>query len=216
MIRADLHIHTCFSPDSQNRLEDIIKKCLEIGINCLAITDHNTIEGALRMKEIAPFPIIVGEEILTTKGEIIGFFLKEKIPKFLTPEETITRIKLQGGLVCIPHPFDGVRAASALETSVLKRLAPHIDIIEVFNSRVILERDIKRAFKFAEEGGFLKSAGSDAHNLFEIGNAYVEMDEFDDVESFKEALRRGEIKGRRMKFLERMRAFYEGIKRRCE
>jgi len=215
-LKADLHIHTTFSGDSQNKPEDIIKRCLELGIDAVAITDHNEIEGALRTKEIAPIKVIVGEEILTTQGEIIGLFLKEKIPRFLSPEETITRIKLQGGLVYIPHPFDGIRAASSLETKVLLMLKPHIDAIEVLNARIILERDIKKARKFAEENGFPMGAGSDAHNIFEVGNAYVEMGGFETPSEFLEALRRGEIRGRRMGFLERARAFYESIKMRCE
>ena len=95
MLKADLHIHTCYSPDSNNSLDDIIKQCLKIGINCLAVCDHGTTEGALKLQEIAPFKIIVAEEILTPHGEIMGMFLKETIPSGITPQEAIKRIREQ-------------------------------------------------------------------------------------------------------------------------
>ncbi len=196
MIRADLHIHTAYSDDSNTPLERIIARCLEVEINCIAITDHDTISGALEMKKIAPFEVIVGDEIQTSTGEIIGYFLEEEIPKGLPAEETAHLIKEQGGLVCIPHPFDHLRL-STLRRQSLETLLPYIDIIEVFNSRVLLHRHNITAERFAQTHGFPASAGSDAHTPGEIGSAYVEMPDFNDKDQFLTALAQGRVTGRR-------------------
>jgi len=195
LIRADLHIHTSYSPDSNVSLERLIARCRKVGINCVAITDHNTIAGALEMKRLAPFEVIVGEEIQTLTGEVIGYFLSEEIPRGLPAEETAHRIKEQGGAVCIPHPFDRLRL-STIRRQSLEALVPYTDIIEVFNSRLILRRQCTMAQRFAEVHGLLSSAGSDAHTVFEVGNAYVEMPEFDDKDQFLLALAQGRIDGR--------------------
>ncbi len=103
LLKADLHVHTRYSEDSISSPEKIVQHCLKVGINCLAITDHNEISGAFEVKRIAPFKVILGEEVLTSQGEIIGYFLSEKIQPRLSPEETVARIKAQGGLACIPN-----------------------------------------------------------------------------------------------------------------
>ncbi|HUV53340.1 MAG TPA: PHP domain-containing protein, partial [Dehalococcoidia bacterium] len=137
MLKADLHVHTRYSPDSISSPEKIVQRCIDSGINCLAITDHNSIAGALETKRIAPFKVIVGEEILTNSGEIIGYFLTEEIPPHLSPEDTVKRIKDQGGLVCIPHPCDSLRPQSKLQRRALERIMPQVDLIEVYNSRTM-------------------------------------------------------------------------------
>jgi len=177
-------------------LEKIINRCLEVGINCVAIADHHTAEGALKMQDSAPFPVIVAEEILTPYGEIMGMFLKETIPSGLSVEQTISRIKAQGGLVCIPHPYDRLRH-SALDNKMLEEVAEQIDVIEVFNARSVLPGASNKARVFAEKYGIPKSAGSDAHTPQEIGNAYVEMPEFNGRDDFLKALAEGKIFGRR-------------------
>lgn len=197
MLKADLHVHTSYSPDSVSSPEKIIHRCLEIGINCLAITDHDSIAGALEVKRIAPFTVIIGEEVMTTRGEIIGFFLTEQIPPRLSPEETVARIKAQGGLVCIPHPCDRFRTQSRLRRHALERIMPDIDLIEVFNSRTLLLRDSACALKLAQSHRLPVTAGSDAHTLQEIGNAYVELPEFNDTDQFRLALGQGQILGHR-------------------
>ena len=101
-------------------LEKIIERCQKVGINCIALCDHGTAEGALKMREIAPFTVIVAEEILTPYGEIMGMFLEETIPSGLSVPETIARIRAQGGLVCIPHPFDTFRH-SALRSQASRK-----------------------------------------------------------------------------------------------
>jgi len=194
LIKADLHIHTAYSMDCTMSLEQIIARCLKVGINCLSVADHNTIAGALKMKEMAPFSIIVGEEILTLDGEIIGFFLKQEIPSKLSVKETIARIKAQNGLVCIPHPYDRLRL-SVFRDQIFEDIMSDVDIIEVFNARSLSPGSSTRAAKLAQKYGKLASAGSDAHTLPEIGNAYVEMPRFNDKDEFLASLAKGKIFG---------------------
>jgi len=174
--------------------EQIVARCLEVGINCLGVADHNTIAGALKMKDMAPFSIIVGEEILTLDGEIIGFFLKQEIPSKLSVKETIAQIKAQNGLVCIPHPYDRLRL-SVFRDQIFEDIMPDVDIIEVFNARSLSPGSSTRAAKLAQKYGKLASAGSDAHTLPEIGNAYVEMPKFNDKDEFLASLAKGKISG---------------------
>ncbi len=194
MLKADLHIHTEYSADCNTPLEKIIQRCLETGINCIAVCDHGTAEGAIKLKSLAPFTVIVAEEILTPYGEIMGMFLQEGIPSGLPVEQTIAHIRAQGGLVCIPHPFDTFRQ-SALDSRIIEAIVDQIDILEVLNSRSPLLRSSTKANLFAEKYGMAKSAGSDAHTASEIGNAYVEMPEFNGKDDFLQALQKGKISG---------------------
>jgi predicted metal-dependent phosphoesterase TrpH len=180
--------------DCTMSLEQIIARCLEVGINCLAVADHNTIAGALKLKEIAPFPIIIGEEILTLGGEVIGLFLSQEIPSKLSIEETVAQIKAQDGLVCIPHPYDRLRL-SVFRDQVFEDIMPEVDIIEAFNARSLSPGSSTRAWQLAQKYGKLVSAGSDAHTPSEIGNACVEMPEFNDKDEFLASLAKGKISG---------------------
>jgi hypothetical protein len=182
--------------DCNTPLEKIVSRCLELGINCIAIADHGTIEGAVKMQRLAPFRVIIAEEMLTPYGEIMGMFLKESIPSGLSIKETISRIRAQGGLVCIPHAFDIFRP-SALGSKIVEELVDQIDIMEAFNARSPLLRSSAKALAFARKYGIPKSAGSDAHTLQEIGNAYVEMAEFTSRDDFLKALEKGKIYGHR-------------------
>jgi predicted metal-dependent phosphoesterase TrpH len=193
LIRADLHIHTAYSMDCAMSLEQIIARCLEVGINCLAVADHNAIEGALKMKEMAPFTVIASEEILTLDGEVIGMFLSHEIPSKLPIREAVAQIKAQGGLVCIPHPCDRLRLA--VRDQVLEDIMPEVDIIEVFNARSLAPGSSTRAWRMAQKYGKLASAGSDAHTLSEIGNVCVEMPEFNGKDEFLASLAEGKISG---------------------
>jgi predicted metal-dependent phosphoesterase TrpH len=195
MLKADLHVHSEYSPDSESALADIIDHCKAAGINCVAITDHNETAGAIELKKIAPFTVIVGEEILTSSGEIIGLFLTERIPPKLSAQETIKRIKDQGGLVLIPHPFDRYFRPSAINRDVLEKIVLDIDIIEVFNSHTVIRSDSGKALKFTQKHGLLASAGSDAHLVSEIGHAYMEIPEFSSAQQFKKSLARGALRG---------------------
>ena len=196
MIKADLHVHTCYSIDCRTSLKRIVDRCLEIGIGCIAVADHNTITGALKLKEIAPFKVIVAEEVLTPVGELMGLFLAEEIPKGLSPQETIARIKDQGGLVGVPHPFGRSPVQNSTQL-ISQEILPQVDIIEVFNSRTPFSNSSAKAWKLVQEHGKVASAGSDAHIVSEIGRAYVEMPEFNGPEDFLECLSQGRIFGHR-------------------
>jgi len=196
MLKADLHIHTMFSMDCDTPLEKIVRRCQQLGINCIAIADHGIVDGALMMQKLAPFRVIVAEEILTTQGEIMGMFLKETIPGGLTPPEAIKRIRAQGGLVNIPHPFETIRS-SALKEWAIGEIAGDIDLMEVLNSRSPFAANSDKARAFAAKHGIPGSAGSDAHTVYEIGNAYVEMPEFNNKDEFLKSLARGKIYGHR-------------------
>ncbi len=196
MLKADLHMHTKYSFDCTTSPETIIKRCQRVSVNCIAVADHGTTEGAIRVKEIAPFMVIVAEEILTPLGEIMGMFLTETIPSNISVDEAIRRIKAQNGLVCLPHPFDRMRGINDRGFGEIMRLLPQIDVIEVFNSRAMhLGNSNAKALAFATEHGLLKSAGSDAHTAGEIGHAYVEMPEFGDVNGFRQSMAQGHIFG---------------------
>jgi len=193
-IRIDLHIHTCYSGDCLSSLEDIIAATGNAGLDALAITDHNAIDGALALQAMAPFPVIVGEEVGTCEGEVIGLFLQEFIPKGLTVAETMRHIREQGGLVYVPHPFDRYRP-SALGEARLLSILDQVDAIEVLNARAIEPADNETARVFAQQHGIPCGAGSDGHTLFEIGQAYVEMEPFTDRDSFLHSLACGQVHG---------------------
>jgi predicted metal-dependent phosphoesterase TrpH len=212
LIKADLHIHTCYSRDCLTPLEQIVERCLELGINCIAVADHNTIDGALKLKEIAPFKVIVAEEILTPVGEIMGLFLSEEVSRGLSPQETISRIRSQGGLVAIPHPFGRSlfwNANPLTSTEVLSQ----VDIIETFNSRTPFSNSTARAWKLAKEQGKAASAGSDAHTSGEIGRAYVEMPEFDGPDDFLNSLAQGKIFGQKSSYFAHLASTWAKIRK---
>ncbi len=198
--------------DCETELNDIIKRCQEKGINCIAVSDHDATEGALKMKALAPFPVVVAEEILTPNGEIMGMFLKEHIPSGISIEEAIAQIKAQGGLVCLPHPFDPFRGLR-VDTPKLEALVAQIDIIEEFNARLPLLRYANKARSFAQKHGKPVTAGSDAHHPSEIGYTYVEMPEFNGRDDFTQALRQGKIHRRRSNFLVHFSSTWTKLKR---
>jgi len=195
-VRADLHCHTVYSKDSLTPLEAVIRACRRKGIHRIAITGHNTVEGALRLRDLAPEMIVVGEEIKTTHGEILAFFIEKLIPPGHSPEETIARVREQGGVVGVSHPLDPTRG-EAMGQENLRRIAHLVDCIEVFNARTTLSVHNHRAAEFARALGLPGTAGSDAHTAFEIGRAYVEMPAFDTPASFLKALEQGRVIGRR-------------------
>ena len=196
MIKADLHIHTRYSMDCHTPLDKIIQRCQALGIHCIAIADHGTAEGALEMQKIAPFKVIVAQEILTTHGEIMGMFLKETIPSGISPQEAVKRIHEQGGLVNIPHPFETIRG-SALKDGMMDEIASEIDLIEVLNARSPFGRVRRKSEAFAAKHGIPGGAGSDAHRVSEIGNVFIEMPDFNSKEEFLNALVQGKIGGKR-------------------
>ena len=187
-MRGDFHMHTQFSHDCLTAPEALVRRCEEAGLTCIAVTDHNSIEGALAARALAPFPVIIGAEIMTTAGELTGLFIEEMLPPGLSPVETARRIKEQGGLVSIPHPFTGM-GRSALDRAAADELLPYIDIVEGFNARTMRARDNAAAREFAAAHGLPMTAVSDAHTLRELGRAYTEFPDFDGTpEGFRAAL----------------------------
>jgi predicted metal-dependent phosphoesterase TrpH len=199
-LKVDLHTHSWFSHDSLVRPPQFVEACLKKGINCVAVTDHNEIDGAKAIQRIAPFKVIVGEEIRTSDGEIIGLFLKKRIPPNLSAEETIQRIREQKGLVYVPHPF-AAGVVMRLKKKVLERVIKQVDIIEGWNSRGILVRNDRAAQAFAKKHGLPFAAGSDAHQRFEIGSAYIEMEDFRSRKEFLRNLMNGRLVGRKTHLL---------------
>ena len=195
MLKADLHVHSNYSYDCLNRPEDIIRRCLDTGINCIAVADHGTAEGALKIQQMAPFQVIIAEEIMTPHGEVMGMFLKESVPNKIPFAEAISRIREQDGLVCVPHPFDKPNR-HGLGRKNLEQFIDDIDIIEVFNARSPLPWFSKTSLAAADKYKKAKSAGSDAHTVNEIGSTYIEMPEFCNKNDFLTALARGKIHGR--------------------
>ncbi len=212
MLRADLHTHTHYSHDSILSPRRFVEQCGRRGINCVAVTDHDTIRGAKAVRELADFKVIVGEEVRSSGGEVIGLFLSDEIPGGRTPDETVDRIKGQGGLVGVPHPFDRLR--SALRHEDMVRLRDKIDFVEALNARIVFASDNGRAWRFAEANGLAMSAGSDAHSPAEVGRAYVEMPEFDGPQGFLAALRAGQLAGRLSSPLIHMWSRYAVLRRK--
>ena len=193
MLKVDLHIHTYNSPDSGAPISSIVNRCLQMGLDCIAVTDHNTIKGALEVRDAAPFQVIVGEEVKSASGDIIGLFLNETVPKGLSARDTIDAIKSQGGLVLIPHPFDRFRP-SAIGKDALLDILPSVDAIEAFNAHNLLARDNRRAEEFTAEKQVIPAACSDSHTPLELGRTYMEMDEFDGTpEGFLDSLSRANL-----------------------
>lgn len=163
-IKIDLHTHSVASPDGALTVEDY-QSALQAGrLNYIAITDHNTVDYALRVQaELGELGqrIIIGEEIRTTQGEIIGLYLRETIPRGLSPEATVAAIRQQGGVVCIPHPFETVRSGMSLEA--LDRIADYVDIVEVHNGRAIFQNFSKKAYAWAAKYDCSGVANSDSH-----------------------------------------------------
>lgn len=174
MLSVELHCHTHASDDCLLRPADIIRVCRERGIDRLAVTDHNTLRGAHEMQALAPELVIVGEEIMTTRGELLGYFVREMVPPGLTPAETIARLRAQGAAISVSHPFDRHRAGAWHEPDLLA-IAPLVDAIEVFNARALHRADNDRAADFARAHGLRGTVGSDAHSLRELGRARMFM-----------------------------------------
>jgi predicted metal-dependent phosphoesterase TrpH len=186
--QVDLHAHTVYSKDCLTRPQDLIERARAQGLDKIAVTEHNTLAGALAAKQLAPDLVIVGEEIKTTEGELIAYFVHEEVPAGLTPQETIDRLRAQGAVISIPHPLDGLRGSAMGRANVLK-IIDQVDALEVLNARCVRPADNTAAAQLARQRGKLITAGSDAHTLFEVGRCRLEMPPFEDnAASFLHAL----------------------------
>ncbi len=196
LLRVDMHTHTEYSKDSRTTLRAYAAGVERAGLHVVCVTDHDRIDGALQLREMAlPFRVVVGEEIGSRDGEIIGLFLERPVPPRLSGEETAARVHEQGGVVYVPHPFSRNRLRH-VRRQTLERLVPHLDAIEVFNAREAFAGDNRRAYGFAAAYALPGGAGSDAHRASELGRAYVEVAEFTTALEFLEALRAGQVSGK--------------------
>jgi predicted metal-dependent phosphoesterase TrpH len=194
-IRLDMHMHTEYSRDSRVRLADLAELARKAQLGAVCITDHDTIEGGVRLREMnTGLQVIVGEEITTAEGELVGLFLKEKVSPGLTAEDTIDLIHAQGGLAYVPHPFSRNRRRR-LRRSALERVWPKLDIVEVFNAREVASSSNVRALEFARAHDLPGGVGSDSHRPIEIGRAYVDVAPFASPEELLVALREGKVTG---------------------
>ena len=203
-IRAEFHCHTVYSHDSSNRIPQLLAAAHGCGIARLAITDHNTIRGALLAKELDPQLVIVGEEILTEQGELLAYYVKEEIPRGLSARETIARLKDQGAFIAIPHVFDFRRHGWHMPD--LLEILPFVDALEIFNARCLAGSINRRALEFAEERALPMIAGSDAHSLVELGLGSVVLPEFNSPEELRKALKTAVIEGRLVSPMEHFKA----------
>jgi hypothetical protein len=193
-MKVDLHVHTRYSPDSLTEPQDVVRWAVRAGLDAVAVTDHDTIEGAQALAASSSFPIVVGEEIRTSEGEVSGLFLRQHVAPGQTAKETMRQIHAQGGIVCMPHPLDRLRDL-ALGRDRLLGLVEHVDIVEVLNARVLFGRDNDDADALAREYGLLRGAGSDAHLGSEIGRAFVEVPSFHDAPSLLRAMIQASVHG---------------------
>ncbi|MFO7696393.1 MAG: PHP domain-containing protein [Anaerolineae bacterium] len=216
-MKVDLHVHTYWSKDSLARPEQLLAWMHRRNVDVIAVTDHNEIEGAREMARLAPGAVIIGEEICTEEGEIIGLFLDEFIPSGLSPEQTVAIIHAQGGLAYVPHPVDLVRG-STITPDALLRVLPQVDLLEVYNARVVWPGRNRQARQLAEAHGLPMGAGSDAHRAQDVGLAYVDTPRFDDAASFLAALAQGQVHGRLIGLCGRLSATWarlvKGLQRR--
>jgi predicted metal-dependent phosphoesterase TrpH len=194
-VRVDLHSHTMWSGDSTTTPDELEHAVREAAIDVLCITDHNAIKGAVALADRLPCRVVVGEELRTHAGEVIGLFLTEHVPFGIAPREAAKRIRDQGGIVYIPHPFDPLR--NNLSRAALDDLVEHglVDALEVFNAKTSLSSLNKQARDYADLHGLAGGAGSDAHVPDALGAAYVEMNDFDSSESFLVSLRSANVIG---------------------
>jgi predicted metal-dependent phosphoesterase TrpH len=185
----DLHVHTSASFDSLASPESQVRAAVARGLTHLAITDHDTIDGALAARDYVareglPLTVLIGQEVKTAEGDLIAVFLDRPIPSFLAPAEAIAAVRAQGGLVGIPHPFDRFRgsllAGSEDESQAADAgpaaLAPLVDWVEVHNARIVVGKGNEQAAAFAREHELPGVAVSDAHSTLEVGVAYSVLD----------------------------------------
>jgi glycosyltransferase involved in cell wall biosynthesis len=193
LIDVDLHMHTDHSYDCATPVEVLLAEAKALGLGAIAVTEHNEISGALEAATKARgIKVIVGEEVKTAEqGEVIGLFIREKIPRGMTLAETIAEIKRQGGLVYVPHPFD--RMHSVPDYKNLLEVLDEIDLIEVFNPRVAIAEFNEEALRFASKYRMIAGAGSDAHVPQGLGSVRVRMRDFDGPQEFLESLRDADI-----------------------
>ena len=194
MISIDFHTHTSTSKDSLTSPERFVMAARRKKLDRVVVTDHNGIAGAQAAHDLDPQRIIVGEEIMTTKGEILAAFMTEEIPRGLSPHETIKRLRDQGAFISVSHPFDSWRNG-AWKLKDLLEISPLVDAIEIFNARCTNAIDNQKAVDFALEHHLPGTAGSDAHAAFELGKARLALPQFTGPDELRRVIGEGRVEG---------------------
>lgn len=195
--RVDLHTHTRYSPDSFTEPAALVTRARRFGLSRVAVTDHNTITGALEAHALAPEYVIVGEEIKTSDGgELIAYYVRELVPAGLPMLEAIRRLRAQGAVISISHPLDRYRRSAMGEQNTLS-IIDRVDALEVFNARCLAAGDNTQAAILARQYGKAATAGSDGHTLGELGAGFVRLPAFaDNATAFLSSLCQAEASGR--------------------
>ena len=185
---VEFHCHTNASKDSLISPASLIAAARRRGIDRLIITDHNTIAGARAAQSLDPGLVIVGEEIMTTRGEILAAYVTEEIPAGLPPREVIGQLRAQGAFISVSHPFDRIRSGAWKEADLLDIL-PLVDAIEVYNSRCMFPHFNRLARQFAEKHNVAGTVGSDAHATFEVGRSLLQLEPFKGPDELRQVIR---------------------------
>ncbi|HKU58892.1 MAG TPA: glycosyltransferase [Gaiellaceae bacterium] len=192
---ADLHMHTSWSHDCSIDPAELVDHAVAEGLGAIAVTDHNVFGGALEAADYAgdrDLVVIPGEEVKTDgQGEVIGLFLEREIPRGMSFADTVAAIREQGGLVYVPHPFDRMHAIP--DSRMLHRHLGEIDVLEVYNARLLFETYNDEALRFARKYNLTMGAGSDAHVLQGVGTGALRLRAFNDPEEFLISLRTAQI-----------------------
>jgi predicted metal-dependent phosphoesterase TrpH len=210
---VEFHCHSIYSKDSLTQIPDLIAAAKTRQIDCLVITDHNTIAGAMEAKKIAPELIVIGEEIKTKEGELLAAFVKEEISSGLPAIEAVRRLKDQGAFISISHPFDRLRGGG-WSLPDLENILDQIDAIEVFNARCFPPYFNSRAKTFANKHNILGTVGSDAHSIYELGRATMLMPEFEDAEGLRRSLTDAEFITHRSSLFVRLISRYAVLRKK--
>jgi predicted metal-dependent phosphoesterase TrpH len=206
-LTVDFHTHTSISKDSLTTPARLIATAHRKDLDRVVVTDHNSIAGALAAQLLDPERIIVGEEIMTTKGEILATYVTEEIPRGLTPRETIQRLRVQGAFISVSHPFDSWRNG-AWKLEDLLEIAPLVDAIEILNARCASAGENQRAVQFAREHHLPGTAGSDAHAAFELGRACLSLPLFSGAEELRQVIPQAQVRGGLSPFWVHFVSFY--------
>jgi hypothetical protein len=190
-LKTLIHVHTDYSYDSNISLADLAAVVESRRIGCIAVTDHDTLEGALRFRTMTNAKVIVGEEITTRQGHLIGLFLRERVRPGMSARDTALAIRAQGGLVFAPHPF--VSAFGCGLQDAVWEIADLIHAVEINNAQNLLRRPDRRAAHFAKERKLPMFVGADSHDKESIAPCYQVLREFDGPAEFLSALEEAEL-----------------------
>ena len=190
-VKTLIHVHTDYSFDSDISLETLAWSVANERVGCIAVTDHDTIEGARRLRAMTEARVIVGEEISAREGHLIGLFLQEGVRPGMSAWDTAMAIREQGGLVLAPHPF--VRLFGCGLGQTVEQIAELIDAVEINNAQNILTRPDREADHFAQRAGLIRYVGADTHRTGFIAPCYQTMRDFTGPADFLDALAAAEL-----------------------